>query len=220
MNANPQPRGPVQPDLEDYDHEDGGFDETLPVRPRRPFLNRWSAGLMALTLGAVGFYVGVRVEKSKFPATSSATGGSSAFARLFGGAGGTSTTSTTGSGSLASRFSGAGGFAGAFGGANSNATVGSVSSVNGKTIYVTSTSGNTVKVKLSGQTTITKSLSVKRSKIYPGDEVVIQGVKGKGGTVTATSLTDSGARSTGGSTSSSSNSSSSSSVVSSLFGGG
>jgi hypothetical protein len=230
MNATPEPHGPVQPDLEAHDHEDDGFGETLPVRPRRPFLTKWSAGLMALTLGGIGFYVGVRVEKSKFPSTTGS--GAGAFAALRAGFGGTSTTGGTGTtaGGLRSRtgtggsgsFAGGGGFAAAFGGAGSNATIGSISSVSGRTIYVTGTSGNTVKVKLSSQTTITKSESVRRSKIYPGDEVVIEGASGKGGTVTATSVTDSGARSTGTGASSSTGGSgtSSSSVVSSLFGGG
>ena len=60
---------------------------------------------------------------------------------------------------------------------------------------MTETSGNTVKVKLSGATTITKSETVKH-KLFPGDEVVIAGAKGSKGTVAATSVTDSGARST------------------------
>jgi hypothetical protein len=212
MNANPEPNGPAEPDLDEYDYTDGGFDETLPVRPRRPFLTRWSAGLMALMLGAVGFYVGVRVEKGKIPA---ASGGASALARAFSGAAG-GASGRGGASSFASRF------AGALGGANSNATVGSISSIDGKTLYVTETSGNVVKVKLSGQTTITKSESVSKSKVYPGDAVVITGTKGSGGTVTATSITDSGASSTGGSTGSGSTSSgptSGASAISSLFGG-
>jgi membrane protein implicated in regulation of membrane protease activity len=205
MNATPEPHGPVETDFEDY--EDEGFGETLPVRQRRPFLTKWTALLMALVLGAVGFYVGVRVEKSKTTSTSS--GGASALARAFAGTGGTSTTpSTSGTG---------GGFpgGGAFGGATSNATIGSVSSVKGDTLYVTETSGNTVKVKLSGSTSVTKSESASKSKIYPGDEVVITGSSSKG-TVKATKVTDSGASSTG---SNSTSSTGSSSAVSSLFGG-
>lgn len=216
MNASPEPHGPVEPSFEEYSHDDDGFNDTLPVRPRRPFLTKWTAGLMALALGGVGFYVGVRVEKSKIPSTS-ASSGSSALARAFSGAAGSSSSRST----LASRFGGAGGLAGALGGAGANATIGSVSSVSSKYFYVTGTSGNTVKVKTSGATTITKSESVKRSKVYPGDQVVIQGVKGSGGTVTATSITDSGARSTGSSApSAGSGGTSASSAISSLFGGG
>jgi len=213
MNANPEPHGPAEPDFDEYDYEDEGFGDTLPVRPRRPFLTKWTAGLMALVLGAVGFYVGVRVEKSKIPATSSA---GSALSRLFSGAGGT--TSRTGAGGFASRFGGA------FAGLGGNETIGSVSSVNGNTLYVTETSGNTVKVKLSGDTTISKSESVSKAKIYPGDQVVITGTTGSGGTVDATQVSDSGASSTSSTSSSSSSSAPSSSggnassAISSLFG--
>jgi hypothetical protein len=215
MNATPDPHGPVDPVLDEYEYEDDGFAETLPVRPKRPFLTKWSAALMSLMLAAVGFFVGVRVEKAKIPSSS---GGASAFASALAGAAGKGGTGRAGAaggaGGFASRFAGG---AGGFGGAAGNDTIGSVASVNGKTIYVTETSGNTVKVKLTGQTTITKSESVRSSKVFPGDEVVIAGSKGSGGTVDATTLTDSGARSTG-STTSGSTGSSASSAVSSLFG--
>jgi hypothetical protein len=214
MNQPPEPHGRVDTALDDYAYDDDGFGETLPVRPKRPFLNRWSAALMALVLGAVGFFVGVRVEKGKIPSTS----GASAFAGTLSAAGRGATSSRTGAaGGFAGRFAGGAGGAGGFGGAASNATIGSVASVNGKTLYVTETSGDTVKVKLSGQTTITKSESVSSSKVFPGDEVVIAGTKGSGGTITATTLTDSGARASS-STTSGSTSGGSSSVVNSLFG--
>ncbi len=212
MNATPDPHGPVDPVLDEYEYEDDGFAETLPVRPKRPFLTKWSAALMSLMLAAVGFFVGVRVEKAKIPSSS---GGANAFASALAGAAGKSGTGAAGgAGGFASRFAGS---AGGFGGAAGNDTIGSVSSVNGKTIYVTETSGDTVKVKLTGQTTITKSESVKSSKVFPGDEVVIAGSKGSGGTVDATTLTDSGARSTA-STTSGSTGGNASSAVSSLFG--
>jgi hypothetical protein len=218
MNATPDPHGPVDPVLDEYEYEDDGFAETLPVRPKRPFLTKWSAALMSLMLAAVGFFVGVRVEKAKIPSSS---GGASAFASALAGAtgkGGTGRAGAAGAaGGFASRFAGGAAGAGGFGGAAGNDTIGSVSSVNGKTIYVTETSGDTVKVKLTGQTTITKSESVKSSKVFPGDEVVIAGSKASGGTVDATTLTDSGARSTG-STTSGSTGSNASSAVSSLFG--
>jgi hypothetical protein len=214
MNPTPDPHGPVDPALDD-EYEDDGFGETLPVRPKRPFLTKWSAALMALVLGAVGFFVGVRVEKDKIP---SASGAASALAGAVSGTGKGATSRTGAAGSFASRLAAGAGGAGGFGGAAANDTVGSVASVNGKTIYVTETSGDTVKVKLSGQTAITKSESVSSKKVFPGDEVVIAGAKGSGGTVTATSLTDSGARATSNTTSGSTSGSSSSSVVSSLFG--
>ena len=83
MNASsPQPLA-----AEPYDDYDGGgFDDELPVRPRPSYLTPLTALLMALILGGVGFYVGIRVEKSK---TTSSTGGASAFARAFSGTAGT-----------------------------------------------------------------------------------------------------------------------------------
>ncbi|MGO9976051.1 MAG: hypothetical protein ACLP01_25265, partial [Solirubrobacteraceae bacterium] len=46
---------------------------------------------------------------------------------------------------------------------------------------------------MSSATKITKSLTVARSAVHPGDSVLIQGVKSSGGTLTATSISDSGA---------------------------
>ena len=69
--------------------------------------------------------------------------------------------------------------------------------MSGNTIYVKETSGNTVKVKLSSATKISKSESVPRKKLYPGDQVVIAGSCGLQRDVHATSVTDSGASSTG-----------------------
>jgi Domain of unknown function (DUF5666) len=217
MNASSPQQSPAEP----FDDYGDGFDEVLPARPRARYLTPLTALLMALILGGVGFYVGIRVEKAQ----GSTSGGVSAFRGGFLGATGstgkTGSTSRTGfpggSSSLASRF------AGAFGGAGGG-TVGSVSSVSGNTIYVKETSGNTIKVKLSGVTKISKSESVSRKRLYPGDQVVISGSSSSNGTVHATSVTDSGASSTGSSASSSSSSSSSTgnnaSAISSLFGGG
>lgn len=207
------------------DELDGG----LPGRPRRRWLTPWSALLLALVTAAIGFYVGIRIEKGQVAGSSTggAAGLASRFARLTGASG---TSGATG-GARSGGARGGGGFpgfagAGAFGGG----TAGSVASVNGKTVYVTETSGNTVKVKLSSATKLTKSETVGRSKINPGDRVLISGVTGSGGTISATSVTDSGSSggsagpgaSGSGSSSSSSgsgSSSSSSSSVSSLFGG-
>jgi len=242
MNEPPSPEGmdteelemnagsPQLPPEKPFDDYDDGFDDVLPVRPRARYLTPLTALLMALILGGVGFYVGIRVEKSQ---TSGGSAGGSAFARAF--AGGTGGTGSTGTGSTGKTGSGSrtgfpGGsssfaarFAGAFGGAGSG-TVGSVSSIDGKTIYVRETGGNTVKVELSSATKITKSEPVSRKKLYPGDQVVVAGSASKNGTVSATSVSDSGASSTGstGATSSSGSSSTgnASSAISSLFGGG
>ena len=150
------------------------------ARPRRrQFFNRKSAALAAAITCAAGFYAGISVEKGQLASTASAaasprtaTGGPAA----------------AGAGGFAGRF-GAGGAAGAGG----NASIGTVSSVHGKTIYLTDTTGNTVKVTLSSATKITKSQSVSKASVRPGDAVVIQGLKGSNGKITATSVSDSGA---------------------------
>jgi hypothetical protein len=228
MNAS----SPQQLAAEPYDDYDDGFDEVLPVRSRASYLTPLTALLMALILGGVGFYVGIRVEKSENTTGSAGSGLARAFAGAGGatgaggaaGAGGpqssgtskTGSTSKTAAGSFASRFAAAG-----FGGAGG--TVGSVTSVSGNTLYIKETSGNTVKVKLSSATKISKTQSVSRKKVYPGDELTVAGSAGSNGTVQATSVTDSGASSTGSSSPSSTSSgsaNSSSSAIGSLFGGG
>jgi len=216
MNATTPRQLPAEP----FDDYDDGFDEVLPVRSRARYLTPLTALLMALILGGVGFYVGIRVEKSQ---TTGGAGTASAFGRGFPGT--TSGKSTTGSASRTAGFPSAGGlasrFAGAFGGSG---TVGSISSVDGNTIYVKETGGNTVKVKLTSATSITKSEKVSRKKLFPGESVVVAGSASSNGTVNATSVTDSGASSSGSGTSSSSATSgstgNSSSAISSLFGGG
>jgi hypothetical protein len=225
---------PYESREEDWDSYDEPFDDGLPGRPRRQYLTKWSALLLALIVGAAGFYAGIRVEKNQLAgsSTGSGSGFATALASRLGAAGGGATgsgTGTTASGrssasssagsGFASRFGGGGG---AFGGlasafAGGSATIGTVSSVDGDTIYVQETSGNTVKVTLSGATKITKSEPVSKSKVYPGDSVIAAGLSNKNGSVSATSLTDSGARSTGSTSSSGSGSGSGSSAISSLF---
>jgi len=207
-----------------YESQEEGWDSyredeelQLPGRPRRRFLNWGTAVLLALAVGGIGFYVGVRVEKGQVSNSSSS-------ASAFPGAAAAARSGAAGSGAAgAAGARGAGAFAGAFGGGNSS--FGTVSSVNGKTIYVTQAgTGNVVKVTLSSATRITKNVGVGKSAIRPGDTVVVSGVKGSTGKIAATSVSDTGASTTGsgaGSGSSSSGSSgSASSAVSSLFGGG
>jgi hypothetical protein len=163
-------------ELDEHEYEDGGFGESLPVRPKRPFLTKWSAGLMALTLAAVGFWLGIDVEKGKTSA-----GGTSGVA-----------SAATGAGSTTGRPTGRTGAPAGFAGAAANGTSGTVSSIDGNTIYLKDTAGKTVKVKLSSGTTITKSVKVTNRKVYPGDQVVVSGKTASNGDVTATSLVDSG----------------------------
>ena len=71
MNAIPYDR----PE-EEWDSYPEGTEEEfgLPGRPRRQWFNRKSAALFAVVLGAIGFYAGVRVEKSQVSSSSSSTG--------------------------------------------------------------------------------------------------------------------------------------------------
>jgi hypothetical protein len=180
-------------------------DETpaLPGRPRRQFFNRYTAALLALITCAIGFLVGIRVEKSQVSSSTGTARGFSLPAALAGSGAGSSargTSSAAGgarsSGSRAGLAGGTAGFpGGAFGGAN--ASIGTISSVNGNTIYITDTSGNTVKVTLSPATKISKSLGVSKHSLRPGDSVVIRGLKNSSGKVSATSITDSGASNAG-----------------------
>src|SRR5580692_7074991 len=80
MNTSSPQQMPAEPFDDDYD--DNGFDEVLPVRPRAQYLTPLTALLMALILGGVGFYVGIRVEKSQ----NSSTGGATSAFRGFPGA--------------------------------------------------------------------------------------------------------------------------------------
>ena len=185
--------------------DDGGLDPFVsPGRPRRRFSGKGSAILLAVLLGAVGFYVGVRVEKGQMTTASTGTGTRS-LASIFGGA------AARGG---ASRFPGAGG-------AGGGGSVGTVSAINGRTVYLKSVSGNTIKVSLNSATKITKSEPAARSAIRPGDSVVIRGASNANGTLSAASVSDSGASASatgGGSTGSAGTSGSSGSGVGSLFG--
>jgi hypothetical protein len=177
----------------------------LPSRPRRRLPGLATGLLFALLVGAIGFYVGIRVEKGQMSSSSVSAG-----------------TGTRGAAIAARGATGpGGGFARAFAGGapGANGSVGTISAVNGKTLFLTDFTGNTVKVTVSGATTITKSVGVSAKSVHPGDTVVVSGLKGSGGTIAATSINDTGNRGGAGSGNSvGSGSTSASSAVSSLFG--
>jgi len=174
-----------------YDSQTGATDIpeqesfVTPGRRRRRFFNRKSAALAAAITCAAGFYAGVSVEKSQLsPATTTTSSLPSGAAAA-----------TTSQGSTGTAPGAHAGFpAGARGGGN--ASIGTISSVDGSTIYLTDSSGNTVKVTLSSATKITKSEAVSKASVRPGDTVVIQGLKSTNGSITATSVSDSGAGTT------------------------
>jgi hypothetical protein len=176
-------------------------DEPPPRRPRRQFLNRRSAALAALVTCAAGFYAGIRVEKGQISNSSTSL-------RL--------PSAATGATARAGARSAPGG--GGFGGAN--ASLGTVASVSGKTLVLTETSGNTVRVRLTSSTKISKSQSVSRTAVRPGDAIVVQGAANKQGTTVAASLTDTGASGASSSSAGGSSSSGSRGGVGSLFSSG
>ncbi len=212
MNAIPYDR----PE-EEWDSFEDEQEAALPGRPRRKVLTWWSAGLFALILAGVGFYAGVRVEKNQLASGASGTGFAAA--------------ARTGAAGSSARGAGAGaaggaGFRGLFGGpgaAGGGSALGTVSSVSGNSLTVTETSGNVVKVTLSSATKVTKNVSVGQKAVRPGDLVVVSGAKGSNGTVSATTVSDTGASPAAaarGGSGSSSSSNSGSSAVNQLFGGG
>ena len=217
---------------EEWDRYEDEQDAVLPGRPRRKVLTWWTAGLFALVLGAVGFYLGVRVEKNQL-ANGSSTAGFAAAAgagsRAGAGAGGAARSgaaSRAGAGTRAATFAGGGGagFRGLFGGAGGAGAgaFGTVSDISGNSLYVTETSGSTIKVTLSSATKVTKNVTVGKRAVRPGDLVVVAGAKGGDGTVSATTVSDTGtspAGAAGSSPGSSSTGTSGSSAVNSLFGG-
>jgi hypothetical protein len=129
----------------------------------------------------VCFYAGVRVEKGQLSNSSSATASGSARAFSATARGGAS---TPGRGGALT--------------AGGNATFGTVSSLNGNNLYISDASGNTVKVTVTSSTALTKSQTVGKSAIRPGDTVVVQGVRNASGALVAASVSDSGTRGSGG----------------------
>jgi hypothetical protein len=186
--------------------------DELPPRPRRKLLTPVTVLLLLALFAAAGFVGGVLVQKGQGSSTTAAAGGG--FASRFGAAG------ATGASGAASGFRSL--FGGGAGGGG--ATIGTVSSIDGSTLYVTETSGNTVAVVTTPESKITKDESVGASGIHPGDSVVVEGIAGSKGTITASSVSDSGSSSGGlaslfgGGSSRSSSSSSAATGTSGLFG--
>jgi hypothetical protein len=151
-------------------------EEDLPPRPRRRLVTPVTLAFAAIIVGAGGFFAGVEVQKNQ----GTTTGG----AALAGAATG---------------FPGRGGAGAAGGGSGGPVAVGTVASKKGRTLYVSAGSGATIKVKVDPNAKVSRTATTGSKGIYPGDTVVVQGTKGKDGSVSATrvSATAKGA-STGG----------------------
>jgi hypothetical protein len=176
--------------------------EALPPRPRRRLLgvgaNPLPIALLGVLLTACGFIGGVLVEKGQTSSSTSTTsaGLASRFAALRGAGAG----SATGTSSSDATGTAGGGFAGRFGGAGAagGATIGEVSYISRGTLYVSNTEGNTVKVTTSPTSTVTKTVKTDVHGIHPGDTVVVRGTKGANGAVSAESVSISTAGGGGG----------------------
>jgi hypothetical protein len=155
----------------------------LPPRPRGRLLRPLTVGLFVLLAVSGGFLAGVLVEKGQVPSSGGGGAGAGRFAALRAALGGSGGAGAAGGG--AALFGGGGG-------GGSGAVVGQVSTVDGHKLYVTDTSGNTIQVNTSSSSKITKSVAVGVESIHPGDTVVVQGVTGGDGVVTASTVRDSG----------------------------
>ena len=163
------------PPAPDPEAPDAGFDdfEELPARPRRRLATPVNLGLLAVLVVTAGFIAGVLVEKGQMGSASTGAGAGRRAAAGGGAAG-------TGTGAGAGR-------AGA-GAAAAGATIGTVSTLNGRTLYVTDTQGTTIKVIPASSATVIRTATSPVSAIHPGDTVIVQGVKGSDGSVTASSI--------------------------------
>ena len=147
--------------------------------------------LAGLVIAAVGFVVGVAVQKHEDNNSTAAATTTGARANRFAGA-----AATGGSTPAGAESGGAGQGRGAAGG---GAVIGQVKLVDGKNIYVTDTQGNVVKVTTTPSSTLTKTADAKVTDVAPGDTVVVRGTaSADGSVVTATSVTDAGAGGAGG----------------------
>ncbi len=142
-------------------------------RARIPSLTLLLAILLVAGLGFVG---GEQVGKND--ASSGSGFNAAALRSAFAGRAGTGTGAT-----------GTGGFAGGgFTGGSGNATIGSVKLIDGSTVYVETSSGTVVQVKVSPSTKITVSSSGTIKDLQPGEDVIVSGTTGSGGSVSATSI--------------------------------
>jgi hypothetical protein len=184
--------------------------DELPSRPRRRLLTPLTVALMLALFAACGFVGGVLVQKGQ--SSSPTVVGSSSFAsRLGAAASGATGGSGAAGGGFASRLGALFG-----GGSGSLGTAGTVTNIDGNKLFVTTTAGTMTEVVMTPDSKVTKSESVGRSSIHPGDSIVISGITGSNGAVTAATITDSGSSAGGGSSSSGATSSSGGT---SLFGG-
>ncbi len=134
-----------------------------------------TVALVGLLIAAGGIWGGATLQRSHGTSSTSSSAASS-FASLFGSRGAGST-------------GGATGVPGALGAA----ATGTVTEVSGSTLYVTNSTGDLVKVTVNPSATVTRNAKSSLGSLVVGDTVVVQGTKASNGSVTATSVSATGA---------------------------
>jgi hypothetical protein len=162
----------------------------LPRRPRRRLLTPLPLALLAVVIIACGFIAGVLVEKGQ-TSSSSSSGGTASLASRFAGlragnAGAGAALGASAGGAASGRGATGGGGAGGTGGGG--ATAGQVAYVSGSTLYVTTAEGNTVKVNTAAGSTVTKTVKATVKGIHPGETVLVTGAPDANGAVNAESI--------------------------------
>ena len=158
-----------------WDEDDD--DEEWPDRgPRQGIrMSVPTVALLALLIAAGGIWGGAALQRSQGTSPGSSAAASS-LASLFRGARG---------GTTGSPFSGAG--------ATGIGTTGTVTEVSGDTLYVTNSSGDLVKVTVGPSATVDRNAVTSLGSLQVGDTVVVEGPKASNGSVTATSVSATGA---------------------------
>jgi len=184
------------------------FDEPPPpplLNTRRRKLPVATLVLALLAMGAAGFFIGVKVEKGKVPASTSNASQLAAAAAAFGtGATAARASGSPSAGATGATPTGAPGAAAGTGPAGAATTggaaniIGTVTVIDGTTLYVTDTSGNVVKVTTSTGTTVSKTDTATVSALAPGQTVVIRGVQSSAGVYAAQSVSEGAAAAFGG----------------------
>jgi hypothetical protein len=167
--------------------------DTLPITRRSRTATRFTIALLVALGLSAGFLGGVLVQKHQGGSTTdSGAAGLAALARQFGGAAGAAGAAGGSGGAGAGGASGGSalGGRGAFGGG----TTGQIKLIDGTNIYVTDAQGNTVKVSTTPSSTFSTTQPSTFAALQLGDTVVVRGTTGTDGTVSATSITDSGAQ--------------------------
>ena len=171
------PASPGPADVQPWDENAAGDDEWPDRGPRKGFrMSVPTVVLLGLLIAAGGIWGGAALQRRQ-GTTSGTSSAISSLASLFRGRG------TTGAGAFT-------GGAGAFG---SSAATGTVTELTGSTLYVTNARGDLVKVTVGPSATVTRDAASSLGALQVGDTVVVQGTKASNGTVTASSVSATGA---------------------------